>query len=147
MNAYLNLIGLETLGVRIERICNNARVLAEELSKIDGITVNYPLLPGNKNAELAKKQLKGFGGGIFTIRTGSKEKAFKIINSLKTAIIASNIGDVRTLVIYPASTLYIHNTKEEMHAAGVYEDTIRISVGIEDVEDLIADFESAIKGL
>ena len=147
MNAYLNLIGLETLGVRIERICNNARILAEALSKIDGITVNYPLLPGNKNAELAKKELKGFGGGIFTIRTGSKEKAFKIINSLKTAIIASNIGDVRTLVIYPASTLYIHNTKEEMYAAGVYEDTIRISVGIEDVEDLIADFESAIKGL
>lgn len=144
-NAYMNIIGLETLGLRMERICNNARRLAEELNKLDGISVNYPLLEGNKNAELAERQLKGFGGGILTLRTGSKEKAFKIINSLKTATIASNIGDVRTLVIYPATTLYVHNTKEEMYAAGVYEDTIRVSVGIEDVEDLIADFKTAIE--
>lgn len=145
-NAYMNIIGLETLGLRMERICNNAKKLAEELNKLDGISVNYPLLAGNKNAALADSQLKGFGGGILTLRTGSKEKAFKIINSLKTATVASNIGDVRTLVIYPATTLYIHNTKEEMNAAGVFDDTIRVSVGIEDVEDLIADFKNAIKG-
>jgi len=145
LNAYLNIIGLETLGIRMQKICNNAKALAEALSKIEGITVNYTLLPGNKNAELAEKQLKGYGGGILTLRTGSKEKAFKIINSLKTATIASNIGDVRTLVIYPATTLYLHNTKEEMYAAGVFEDTIRVSVGIEDVEDLIADFTAAIE--
>lgn len=146
LNAYLNIIGLETLGLRIKQICNNAKSLAEELSKIEGITVNYPLLKGNKNAKLAEKQLKGFGGGIFTIRAGSREKALKIINSLKTATIASNIGDVRTLVIYPATTLYVHNTIEEMNAAGVFDDTIRVSVGIEDVEDLIEDFKRAIRG-
>jgi len=146
INAYLNIIGLETLGLRMQKICNNAKALAEALSKIEGISVNYTLLPGNKNSVLAEKQLKGYGGGILTLRAGSKEKAFKIINSLKTATIASNIGDVRTLVIYPATTLYIHNTKEEMYAAGVYEDTIRVSVGIEDVEDLIADFTAAING-
>ena len=145
LNAYLNIVGLETLGLRMERICQNARGLAEALSELDGIEVNYPLLEGNKNAELAVSQLKGFGGGILTLRAGSKEKAFKIINSLKTATVASNIGDVRTLVIYPATTLYLHNTKEEMYAAGVYEDTIRVSVGIEDVEDLIADFTNAIE--
>lgn len=144
-NAYMNIIGLETLGLRMERICRNAKKLAEELNKLDGITVNYPLLDGNKNAALAEKQLKGFGGGILTLRAGSKEKAFKIINSLKIATIASNIGDVRTLVIYPATTLYIHNTKDEMNAAGVFDDTIRVSVGIEDVEDLIDDFKSAIE--
>ena len=144
MNAYLNIIGLETLGLRMERICNNAKALAEALSKFEGVTVNYPLLEGNKNKPLAEKQLKGFGGGILTLRTGSKEKAFKIINSLKTAVIASNIGDVRTLVVYPATTLYLHNTKEEMNAAGVFDDTIRVSVGIEDAEDLIADFTNAI---
>lgn len=144
LNAYLNIVGLETLGLRMEKICKNAKKLAEALNDLDGIEVNYPLLEGNKNAELAASQLKGFGGGILTLRAGSKEKAFKIINSLKTATVASNIGDVRTLVIYPATTLYLHNTKEEMYAAGVYEDTIRVSVGIEDVEDLIADFKNAI---
>ena len=144
LNAYLNLIGLETLGLRMEKICSNAKTLAEALNKIEGISVNYPLLEGNKYKALAETQFKGLGGGIITIRAGSKEKAFKVINSLKTAIIASNIGDVRTLVIYPATTLYLHNTKEEMYAAGVYEDTIRISVGIEDSEDLIADFKAAI---
>jgi len=145
-NAYLNIIGLETLGLRMKQICSNAKGLAEALNRLDGVTVNYPLLEGNAYKELAETQLKGFGGGILTIRAGSKEKAFKIINSLKTALVASNIGDVRTLVIYPATTLYLHNTVEEMHAAGVYEDTIRVSVGIEDVEDLIADFTAAIQG-
>lgn len=145
LNAYLNIIGLETLGLRMEKICQNAKSLAEALNELAGVEVNYPLLEGNKNAELAVSQLKGFGGGILTLRAGSKEKAFKIINSLKTATVASNIGDVRTLVIYPATTLYLHNTKEEMYAAGVYEDTIRVSVGIEDVEDLIADFKNAIE--
>lgn len=144
LNAYLNIIGLETLGLRMEKICHNAHKLAEALSNLDGIEVNYPLLDGNKYAQIAKEELKGFGGGILTLRAGTKEKAFKIINSLKTATIASNIGDVRTLVIYPATTLYLHNTKEEMYAAGVYEDTIRVSVGIEDVEDLIEDFKNAI---
>ena len=76
---------------------------------------------------------------------GSKERSFKIINSLKYGLIASNIGDLRTLVIHPASTLYIHSGKEETQAAGVFDDTIRVSVGIEDPEDLINDFREAIK--
>ena len=145
LNAYLNIIGLETLGLRMEKICSNARKLAEALSRLKGIQVNYPLLEGNKYKALAEEELKGFGGGILTLRAGSKEKAFKIINSLKTCLVASNIGDVRTLAIYPASTLYLHNTVEEMNAAGVFDDTIRVSVGIEDAEDLIKDFERAIK--
>ena len=92
------------------------------------------------------KELNGKGGGILNFRAGSKEKAFRIINSLKYALIASNIGDIRTLVIHPASTLYVHTSKEEMEAAGVYEDTIRVTVGIEDTEDLIEDFLQAVKG-
>nr|MCR5606611.1 PLP-dependent transferase [Treponema sp.] len=147
LNAYLNIIGLETLGLRMERICNNAKRLAEALTTFGKITVNYPLLSGNKYTELAKKELKGFGGGILTLRAGTRENAFKIINSLKITTIASNIGDVRTLVIYPATTLYLYNTKEEMNAAGVFDDTIRISVGIEDIEDLIADFKLAIESI
>lgn len=143
-NAYMNIIGLETLGLRMERICNNAHKLARALSAIPGISVNYPLLEDSPSASLAKSVLGGYGGGILTLRAGSRERAFKIINALKTATVASNIGDVRTLVIYPATTLYLHNTKEEMHAAGVFEDTIRVSVGIEDAADLIADFTQAI---
>ena len=82
---------------------------------------------------------------MLTFRAGSKERAFKIINSLKYALIASNIGDVRTLVIHPASTLYMHVDEEEAHLAGVFDDTIRVSVGIEDKEDLIADFVDAVR--
>lgn len=144
LNAYLNIVGLETLGLRMEKICQNAKELAEALSKIEGIKVNYPLLFENENSKIAKRDLHGKAGGILTLQTGSREKSFKIINSLKTATVASNIGDVRTLVIYPATTLYLHNTKEEMNAAGVFDDTIRVSVGIEDSEDLIKDFTDAI---
>ena len=75
---------------------------------------------------------------------GSRERAFEVINSLRYVKIASNLGDIRTLVIHPASTLYRHNSKEEAEAAGVFEDTIRISVGIENKEDLIEDFLNAI---
>jgi len=147
LNAYLNTIGLETLALRIEKICDNAYQLAKFLSQIHGIEVNNPLLDEDSSSRkiLVKEQLKGKAGGILTLRAGSKKKAFKIINSLKIATIASNIGDIRTLVIYPATTLYLHNTKEEMNEAGVFDDTIRVSVGIEDIEDLIEDFKQAIE--
>lgn len=144
MNAYLNSIGLETLGLRMERLCFNAKKLAEFFEADGRVTVNYPALESNPYHELTEKQLGGMGGAIITIRAGSKEKAFKLINSLKYACIATNIGDVRTLVIHPASTIYTHSTLEQQVNAGVYDDTIRISVGIEDIDDLIADFRQAI---
>ncbi|MGN0637010.1 MAG: O-acetylhomoserine aminocarboxypropyltransferase/cysteine synthase family protein [Huintestinicola sp.] len=144
MNAYLNSIGLETLGIRMERLCFNAKKLAEFFEEDGRVEVNYPALASSPYHELAEKQLKGMGGAIITIRAGSKQKAFGLINSLKYACIATNIGDVRTLVIHPASTIYTHSTPEQQVNAGVYEDTIRISVGIEDIDDLIADFKQAI---
>lgn len=145
MNGFLNIIGMETMGLRMERICENAKRLAFALDSIDGITVNYPLLPQNPYRELSERQLHGLGGGILTIRAGSRERAYKIINALKYACKATNIGDVRTLVIHPASTIYIHSTPEQQEAAGVWNDTIRISVGIENGEDLEADFRAAIE--
>ena len=147
MNAYLNVLGLETLGLRMERICSNAHALAAALSGLNGVTVNYPTLPDAQAYDLAQRQFGGKGGGILTLRAGSKERAYALINHLKYARIASNIGDVRTLVIHPASTIYLHSTPEAMHAAGVFEDTIRVSVGIEAAADLIADFTDAIKSL
>lgn len=146
MNAFLSYTGAETLGLRMERICSNADRLAKALDGQKDITVSYLTLPAHPYHEYVNKQLGGLGGGILSFRTGSKERAFKIINSLKYALIASNIGDLRTLVIHPASTLYIHSEREEMEAAGVYDDTIRVSVGIEDPEDLISDFLEAIEG-
>ena len=145
MNAYLSYIGADTLGLRMERICENADALAHALDKEEGVTVNYLTLKSHPYHEYVEKQFRGLGGGILTFRAGSKGRAFKIINSLKYAMIASNIGDVRTLVIHPASTLYLHSGREEMEAAGVYDDTIRVSVGIEDKEDLIEDFVNAVR--
>lgn len=144
-NAFLSYIGTDTLGLRMERICSNADKLAHALDKIPGIEVNYLTLPNHPCHKYVDSQLGGYGGGILSFRTGSKERAFAIINSLKYACIASNIGDIRTLVIHPASTLYIQASHEETEAAGVYDDTVRVSVGIEDAEDLIDDFTQAIQ--
>ena len=145
MNAFMNSVGLETLGLRMERLCYNARELAEILVNIYGISVNYPTL--GEYGELVKKQFGGKGGAIITLRAGSKERAFEIIRRLRIPLIATNIGDVRTLVIHPASTIYAHASKEQRENAGVYDDTIRVSVGIEDIKDLKDDFYNAIKSI
>ncbi|MFQ9515865.1 MAG: O-acetylhomoserine aminocarboxypropyltransferase/cysteine synthase family protein [Eubacterium sp.] len=146
-NAFLNNLGLETLGLRMERECDNALKLAEFLDGLDlGITVNYPGLPENPYYELARKQLGGRYGAIVTIRVGTRDRAFRIINSLKIPLILSNIGDTKTLVIHPASTIALHLSEEEKIQSGVYEDLIRISVGIEEIEDLKNDFKNAIEG-
>ena len=147
VNAYLNSIGLETLGLRMERLCENALKLAEFLETVPGISVNYPALKNSPYYELVQKQFGGKGGAILTIDAGSKERAFKLINSLKFARIATNIGDVRTLVIHPASTIYTHNDEVARLKAGVTAGTIRVSLGIEDFADLKADFEQALKNL
>lgn len=141
-NAYLNQVGIETLGLRMERLCSNALALAKALREL-GLEVRYPGLPDDPDFPLVERQLGGKGGAILTVRAGSRERAFRLINSLKYALIATNIGDVRTLVIHPASTIYLHSTKEQMESAGVFDDTIRISIGIEDPEDLIDDFRQA----
>ena len=145
MNAFLSYIGVDTLGLRMERICENADALARSLDREPDITVNYLTLNSHPCHTYVDKELGGYGGGIMTFRCGSKERAFRIINSLKYALIASNIGDLRTLVIHPASTLYIRSDEKEREAAGVFEDTIRVSVGIEDKEDLIADLLQAVE--
>lgn len=86
-------------------------------------------------------------GAVLTIRVGSKGRAFQVINNLKYALNLANIGDARTLVIHPASTIFAANSQAEKDNAGVYEDLIRISVGLEDIEDLQDDFEQALKKL
>lgn len=145
-NAFLNNLGLETLGLRMQRQCDNALELARFLQGLGGdIEVNYPGLEESPYHEIAEKQFRNSYGAIVTVRTGSKEKAFSIINSLKIPLIISNIGDTKTLVIHPESTIAAHISDEEKLQSGVFEDLIRISVGIEDVEDLKEDFKQAIE--
>ena len=142
--AFYNLLGLETLGLRMERACDNAAQLAAYLDKIPGITVNYPGLYSSPWHEVAERVLDERYGAILTIRVGSKERAFAIMNQLKIPQIVSNIGDTKTLIVHPESTLAAHSTEAEKRDAAVYDDMIRVSVGIEDIEDLVKDFEAAI---
>ena len=93
---------------------------------------------------VADRLLDGRYGAILTIRVGSKDRAFSIMNTVKIPQIVSNIGDTKTLIVHPESTLAAHSTEQEKVDAAVYDDMIRISVGIEDIEDLKADFASAI---
>lgn len=96
------------------------------------MTVNYPLLKSNPYHKIAGDQFGNKGGGILTIRAGSRERAYAVINRLKYVKIATNIGDVRTLVIHPASTIYLHSNREAREAAGVFDDSIRVSCRVED---------------
>lgn len=143
--AFYNLIGMETLGLRMERACANAKKLAGFLDSYEDIMVNYPGIPSSPWHEVADRVLERGYGAILTIRVGSKERAFQMMNRLKIPKIVSNIGDTKTLIIHPESTLNAHSTEQEKEAAGVFDDLIRISVGIEDVEDLIEDFRSAME--
>ena len=143
--AFYNLIGMETLGLRMERACANAKKLAGFLDSYEDIIVNYPGIPSSPWHEVADRVLERGYGAILTIRVGSKERAFQMMNRLKIPKIVSNIGDTKTLIIHPESTLNAHSTEQEKEAAGVFDDLIRISVGIEDVEDLIEDFRSAME--
>ena len=144
-NAYMNVIGLETLGLRMERQCSNALKLASWLEEnYKDIIVNYPGLKSSKWNDIANTIFDKGYGAILTIRVGSKERAFDVMNKLKIPYILSNIGDTKTLVVHPASTISLHSTPQELEDAGVYDDLIRISVGIEDIEDLIEDFRTAL---
>ena len=148
VNAYLNIIGLETLGLRMERECSNALELASWIeNNYPDIKVNYPGLCSSKWHEIAKKQLTNGYGAILTIRVGSKEKAFKFIDSLTIPYTLSNIGDTKTLVIHPGSTISLHSTDKQKEDAGVFEDLIRVSVGIEDIDDLKDDFAQAFANI
>jgi O-acetylhomoserine (thiol)-lyase len=144
-NAYLNMLGLETMGLRMERECDNAYKLAKWIDEnYKNVEVNYPGLEQSPWHEIAVKQFGDHFGAIVTLRVGSKENAFNVIDTLKIAYKLSNIGDTKTLVIHPASTIALHNTPEELIDAGVFDDLIRVSVGIEDIEDLIEDFKNAL---
>jgi O-acetylhomoserine (thiol)-lyase len=125
--------------------CDNALKLASILKEMSVVhDVNYPGLPDNPYYEIAKKQFNGKFGGLLTFKLNSKEQCFRFIDNLKVAKNLANLGDAKTLVIHPASTIYHECTEKEMLEAGVTENMIRVSVGIEDSKDIIKDFEQAL---
>lgn len=145
-NAFLTLTGIETLELRMKKHCSNAMEVAKYLEKNEKITkVNYPNLNTSKYYDLAKKYYTEGASGIITFRLGTKERAFKFIKNLKLILNLTNIGDTKTIIIHPSSTICAYNTKEEKEKMAVYDDLLRLSVGIEDVEDIISDIEDALK--
>ena len=148
-NAFLLNLGLETLHLRMERHCENAQKVAEYLEKNEKIAwVNYPGLKSNKYYDLAKKYLpKGSCGVISYGINGGREAAIKFMDSLKLAAIVVHVADNRTGVLHPASTTHRQLTDQQLIDAGITPDLIRMSIGIENVEDIIADIEQALAEL
>jgi O-acetylhomoserine (thiol)-lyase len=148
MNSFLMLQGLSTLSVRMEKHCQNARLLAQYLQKQpETIWINYPGLANQKFYDRIERLFKGRGGGLLTFSLGSKENAYKFINSLKLARNSANFGDLKTLVIHPASTIFHEFNDDEKEVMGITSDMIRVSVGIEDFEDIKADFVQALQNI
>jgi O-acetylhomoserine (thiol)-lyase len=145
--AFLFLLGLETLHLRIERHSSNAQQVAEFLQKHPAVEwVNYPGLTTHFDYVNAKRYLPTGKGAIvgFGIK-GGRSAGIKLINSLTLASHLANIGDAKTLVIHPASTTHSQLTEPEQRETGVSPEYVRISVGIEDVADIIADLDQALK--
>jgi O-acetylhomoserine/O-acetylserine sulfhydrylase len=146
-NSFLLLQGLETLSLRVDRHCANALALAQWLSEQPDVAwVSYPGLENHPSHENAKKYLKnGFGCVLNFGINGGLEAGVKFINSVKLASHLANVGDAKTLVIHPTSTTHQQLTEDEQVSAGVTSDLIRVSVGLEHIEDIKADFAQAFE--
>ena len=147
-NSWLFIQGLETLALRMEKHSDNALKVAQWLEEHDKVEwVRYPGLESHPQHELAKKQQKHFGGMLcFGIKGGLKAGK-ELINNVELCSLLANIGDTRTLIIHPASTTHEQLPQEEQEEAGITDNLIRLSVGIENIDDIIADLEQAFAKL
>jgi O-acetylhomoserine (thiol)-lyase len=144
-NAAIHLTGIETLAIRMQKHCENALALSEFLSQHKKVKkVHYPGLENDPHHKCAHDLFDDCYGGLMTFEVESHQVAFNIINKLKLAQNLANIGDVRTLVIHPASTIYVNFSPEEQVLMGVTPELVRVSVGIEDKKDIINDFKNAL---
>ncbi len=146
-NSFLLIQGLETLSLRVDKHVSNTRKAVEFLSENPQVSwINYPEIKGNKYYDLAKKYLPKGAGSIFTFGIeGGLKAAVKFIDSLEIFSLLANVADAKSLVIHPASTTHSQLSEEEQKAAGVTPDQIRLSIGIEDPDDLIYDLDQALK--
>ena len=147
MNAFMLNLGLESLAVRMQRHCENAMQVAKFLQQSDKVAwVNYPGLPGNKYYERAKKYMPDGTCGVISFGVkGGRKAAEEFMKHLQLAIIATHVADAHTCILHPASSTHRQLTDEELLAGGVSADLVRLSVGIENVNDIIADLKQALE--
>lgn len=144
-NAWVFLSGLETLGLRMRAHCDNALQLARYLESHPSVErVYYPGLPSHPQYELAKRQQTGAGGIVSFVVRGGKEAAWKLIDNTRLISITANLGDVKTTITHPATTTHGRLSPEERKQAGIADGLVRISVGLEDIQDIIADLERGL---
>lgn len=148
-NAFLILTGCETLSLRCQRVCDNTLALAKWLEKHPKVSrVNYPGLESHPSHTNALKYLKnGFGGVLTVDLDASREDTGRFVNNLKLYTLLTNLGDNRSLISHPATTTHGQLSDEELLSIGITPGTLRISLGIEDIEDLIADFQQALDSI
>src|SRR5690606_5355065 len=148
-NSFLLLQGLETLSLRVQRQVDNALALAQWLEKHPKVeSVNYPGLPSSPHHENAKKYLKNGFGGILSFHVkGGTENGNVVINNLKLVSHLVNVGDAKTLITHPAATSHQQLSEEAKVAAGVFPGELRVSLGIEHIDDIQADFEQALNAI
>ena len=146
MNAYLSLTGAETLPLRMKKHADNALEVAQWLQKHPAVSwVSYASLPDSPFYELAQKYCPQGAGAVFTFGVkGGYETGVKVVDECKLFSHLANIGDTRSLIIHPASTTHRQLTEEQQVSAGVGPDVIRLSIGIEDAEDIIASLDQAL---
>ena len=143
--AYMQTLGLETLDVRYQRQAENALKIAKELKYVDGIKqVNYIGLANNPYHALAQQQFGKTAGAMLTIDLESKDACFRFLNRLKLIHRATNLFDNRTLAIHPASTIFGNFSEQQLVEMDVRQTTIRLSIGLEDIDDILADIEQAL---
>ena len=149
MNAFLLNLGLETLALRVKQHCANAQKVAEYLENHPKVSwVSYPGLPSNKYYALAQKYLPNGSSGVVSFGVvGGREAATRVMDGMQMAAIVTHVADSRTCLLHPASTTHRQLTDEQLQACGVSPELIRLSVGIEDAEDIIADLEQALAKL
>jgi methionine-gamma-lyase len=144
--AWLLLAGVQTLGLRVERQNHSAMEIARFLAAHPDVErVFYPGLTDHPNHDVAARQMRGFGGMLAFEARGGVEAGARLVERLRLMKLAVSLGGVHTLVTHPASTTHVHVPRAERIKAGITDGLIRISVGIEDVDDLIADLEDALR--
>ena len=148
-NAFLLLQGVETLSLRLDRHAENTKKVVEYLSNHPLVEkVNHPSLPDHPQHELYKKYFKNGGGSIFTFDIkGGKEEAWKFIDALEIFSLLANVADVKSLVIHPASTTHSQLSEEELEQSNIRQNTIRLSIGTEHIDDIIADLEKGFAAI